>query len=118
MNDKENALADLSELEAYICNRFKDTGIGTYEHEQFLRWGRAVAKAEEVLKEQSQPKRESQRMLPCKCGYNRRERWYGLDENRNHIVMLKCKKCGFRIVGKNEADAIRNWNAAVSEYVP
>ena len=54
------------------------------------------------------PKRESLAMLPCKCGCVRREHWYG-----NDTEALVCKRCGFKVVGKNGADVIRNWNEAV-----
>lgn len=53
--------------------------------------------------------RESKAMLPCKCGGTRREHWYGVD-----YEALVCKRCGFKVAGKNEMDAIRNWNKAVS----
>lgn len=52
-------------------------------------------------------KKKRERLLPCKCGCNRREHWYGDGET------LKCKKCGFTVKGKNEADVIREWNKAV-----
>lgn len=54
-----------------------------------------------------------EKLLPCICGCKRREHWYGTnDENR---IILKCRKCGFKAAGKNEADARRKWNEAVKE---
>ena len=55
-------------------------------------------------------KRESRKMLPCLCGYNKREHGY----DSNGVVYLVCKRCEFTVCGKNEIDAIRNWNKAVS----
>ena len=54
-------------------------------------------------------KRESRKMLPCRCGYNKRKHLYG-----SNGVYLVCKRCEFTVCGKNEIDAIRNWNKAVS----
>lgn len=45
------------------------------------------------------------KLLPCKCGHNRREHWH-----MQHGVKLKCMGCGEEVVGKNMADAMRNWN--------
>ena len=56
-------------------------------------------------------KRESLAMLPCKCGYNRREHW--LAPNNELCEELRCKKCGFTVAGKNQIDVIRRWNEAV-----
>ena len=53
-------------------------------------------------------KRESRAMLPCKCGGVRREHWYGIGSE-----ILVCKRCGFKVFGKNRTDAIRKWNEAV-----
>ena len=60
-----------------------------------------------TLLEKQPKKKKRERLLPCKCGCNRREHWYGDGES------LKCKKCGFTVKGKNEADVIREWNKAV-----
>ena len=58
------------------------------------------------------------RFLPCKCGYNRREMWFGFDtKTGEHHVELVCKKCGYKVSGKNEADAKREWNESVGEKV-
>ena len=53
-------------------------------------------------------KKESRALLPCTCGCKLRERWYG-----GGGVELVCKKCGKNVEGKNEIDAIRNWNAMI-----
>ena len=63
-----------------------------------------------LLKEQESKKRESRAMLPCKCGSVRREHWYGVD-----MEALVCKRCGFKVIGRNSADAIRKWNEAVKQ---
>ena len=64
----------------------------------------------ELLKELEPKKRESLAMLPCKCGGTRREHWYGIGSEA-----LVCKRCGFKVWGKNATDAIREWNKAVSQ---
>lgn len=61
-----------------------------------------------MLKEQEPKKRESRAMLPCRCGGKLREHWYGIDSES-----LVCKRCGFSVIGKNNADVIRRWNEAV-----
>ena len=58
------------------------------------------------------PRRE--KFLPCKCGCNRREHWYGVGGDPEKQEILVCKRCGFRVYGKSEADARRNWNKAVN----
>ncbi len=63
-----------------------------------------------LLKTQEPKKRESRAMLPCKCGGVRREHWYGID-----CEALVCKRCGFKVIGKNSTDAIRKWNEAVKQ---
>lgn len=63
-----------------------------------------------LLKEQEPKKRESRAMLPCRCGGKLREHWYGIDSES-----LVCKRCGFSVIGKNNADAIRKWNEAVKQ---
>lgn len=63
-----------------------------------------------TVKPEKPNKRESRAMLPCKCGGVRREHWYGIDTE-----LLVCKRCGFKVVGKNSADAIRKWNEAVKQ---
>lgn len=44
--------------------------------------------------------------VPCICGRNRREKWISTDE-----VRYVCRNCGLSVVGTNEADAKRKWNA-------
>lgn len=68
----------------------------------------AIKDALELLKEKYKP-RESRKMLPCKCGCNRREHWYGTRD------VLKCTKCGFEVWGKNTSDVRRKWNEAVKQ---
>ena len=63
-----------------------------------------------LLKEQEPKKRESRAMLPCRCGGKLREHWYGIDSES-----LVCKRCGFSVIGKNNADVIRKWNEAVKK---
>lgn len=63
-----------------------------------------------MLKEQEPKKRESRAMLPCRCGGKLREHWYGIDSES-----LVCKRCGFSVIGKNNADVIRRWNEAVKK---
>ena len=65
----------------------------------------------EAVKERQRP----ERLLPCKCGCRRRERWYGgwYGSNSNNITILKCCKCGFGVGGKNEIDVHKKWNEAV-----
>ena len=55
-------------------------------------------------------KRESRKMLPCMCGYNKREYVY----DSNGVVYLVCKRCGLIVCGKDKMDAVSNWNKAVS----
>lgn len=50
------------------------------------------------------------KLLPCKCGCNRRQHWIGLRE-----YTLRCKNCWFEVSGKNDADVRRRWNDAVSK---
>ena len=56
-------------------------------------------------------KRESLKMLPCKCGCKRREYWCSSGEIG---YGLRCVKCGFSVWGRNMTDAIRKWNEEVS----
>ena len=53
-----------------------------------------------------------EKLLPCKCGCTRREHWFGNKPDRRAILI--CKKCGFEVGGKNQADVRRKWNAAVA----
>lgn len=62
------------------------------------------------LRDQEPKKRESRAMLPCRCGGKLREHWYGIDSES-----LVCKRCGFSVIGKNNADVIRRWNEAVKQ---
>lgn len=52
------------------------------------------------------------KLLPCTCGCNRREHWYGCAGER----FYKCQKCGKRSPsGENENDAKRLWNEMILE---
>lgn len=49
-----------------------------------------------------------EKFLPCKCGCNRRSRWFGT--NGNNAVIAVCEKCGAKAQGKNEREMRHNWN--------
>lgn len=66
----------------------------------------------ELLKAKYKP-RESRKLLPCKCGYNRREHWHS--GSYDNSEGLECMKCGFKVWGKNATDVIRKWNEAVTQ---
>lgn len=70
----------------------------------------SVKDALSFIEEQKPKKRESRAMLPCTCGGKLREHWYGIDSES-----LVCKRCGFSVIGKNNADVIRRWNEAVKQ---
>lgn len=55
------------------------------------------------------PIRKFEKLLPCTCGFNRRERWECLVCGQ-WVIELRCKNCGKSVQGRNEADARRNWN--------
>ena len=57
-------------------------------------------------------KQEHIKLLPCKCGCTRRERWYGVHKDDAYI--LKCKNCGAKAQGRTERKAKLNWNRMVS----
>lgn len=59
------------------------------------------------------PIRKYEKLIPCVCGCNRRDHFYGW-KNGEDIVTLRCKRCGKEAPGRNEADARRNWNNAMS----
>lgn len=50
-------------------------------------------------------------LLPCVCGCNRREKWYGA-----HSIILKCKECGRSATGDTELEAKKQWNRMVEEW--
>lgn len=52
-----------------------------------------------------------EKLLPCVCGNNRRERW-SLSGAYDGIK-LKCTKCGRAAKGKNEREVRHNWNEMV-----
>ena len=53
------------------------------------------------------------KLLPCKCGCNRREHWYGINEDNAFIFV--CEKCGAKAKGRTDREARLNWNRMVSE---
>lgn len=55
-----------------------------------------------------------EKFLPCICGNNRREEWFG---NDGREIIYKCTKCGFGVFGKNRADAKHNWNINVESIM-
>lgn len=97
-------------LSAAICNTFDNIEItrGTGKTPVVLLPLDVAIGISDLLNEWKPKKRESRAMLPCKCGGNRREHWYGADSE-----ILVCKRCGFKVIGKNSTDAIRKWNEAV-----
>ena len=56
-------------------------------------------------------KQEYIKLLPCKCGCNRRSHWGGFNEH--NAVILVCENCGARAQGKTEREARINWNRMV-----
>ena len=59
-------------------------------------------------------RKPSVKCLPCTCGCKRRATWFCTDTNTGErYVKLVCVKCGNSVVGKNEADAKRNWNKMI-----
>lgn len=56
-------------------------------------------------------KQEYIKLLPCKCGCNSREHWYGVKKDDAYI--LKCRNCGAKAKGKTEREARLNWNQMV-----
>ena len=72
------------------------------QYVQWAVWGyTGLALAKPVQK-------KSRALLPCFCGCNQRERWYG-----SGGIELVCKRCGKSVEGKSEAEARRNWNAMI-----
>lgn len=49
-------------------------------------------------------------LLPCVCGCNRRETWYGSGDK---AYTLKCKVCGIEAAGARMRDARHNWNKMI-----
>lgn len=61
------------------------------------------------------PIKKYERFLPCKCGCNRRDHIYCSNCKTGHdYVVLKCKKCGLKAYGTNEATAKQHWNKVMS----
>ncbi len=55
-------------------------------------------------------KQRTEKFLPCTCGSNRRETWFGPDG-----CSLICIKCGKRSKGKTISEAKHNWNLMILE---
>ena len=53
------------------------------------------------------------KMLPCKCGYKSRARYY----SAGGFVTVKCNNCGFSVTGRTEANARLNWNKAINKMI-
>lgn len=50
--------------------------------------------------------KKPEKLLPCKCGCNRREKWFGVDNE-----FYKCKKCGYLSnCYPNDAALRKGWN--------
>lgn len=58
-------------------------------------------------------KQEYVRFLPCKCGCNKRERWFGFASEKAYI--FRCVKCGVEAQGRTEKEAKLNWNRMMEE---
>ena len=56
--------------------------------------------------------KKREKLLPCTCGCNRREHWDRLSQGE-WFNLLVCAKCGKEAEGKNEYDAIHNWNEMI-----
>lgn len=53
-------------------------------------------------------KQEYIKLLPCKCGCNSREHWYGI--NKDNAYILICRNCRAEAQGGTEREAKLNWN--------
>ena len=51
-----------------------------------------------------------EKLLPCICGCNRRETWYGQGDR---AYILKCKVCDRESYGKTLKEARSNWNRMI-----
>lgn len=51
-----------------------------------------------------------EKFLPCKCGHNRRKRYYGFYSGKGSYERYVCTKCGYYVDGKTEKEAKHNWN--------
>ena len=55
------------------------------------------------------------KLLPCKCGKARAEKWYGLSSATKN-VLYKCPECGLKTDAYNtDRKARETWNKLVSE---
>ena len=46
-------------------------------------------------------------LLPCTCGCNRREHWFGIGFNK---YGLRCERCGIHVWGSSEEGVRKTWN--------
>ena len=60
-----------------------------------------------IIKDNPMPK-----LIPCKCGCNKRTLWYDMLYD---TLTYKCKKCGYSVTGKNERHLREKWNKEMSE---
>lgn len=109
MNEKERIIG---RLDAALMQMHSPEGY-EYTSEDVNELERAAWDALNLLQESNLiKKKERVKLLPCRCGYNRRAHcWFVAGNNIQEILV--CKKCGFEVGGKNEEDARRNWNEAV-----
>lgn len=57
--------------------------------------------------------KQYEKFLPCTCGCNRREMWFGNTKERS--VIYKCMRCGLEVCGENKEAAKREWNKKIKE---
>ena len=56
--------------------------------------------------------KKREKLLPCTCGCKRREHWDSLRDGE-WLVVLKCERCRKEACGKNETEAVHNWNEMI-----
>lgn len=54
-----------------------------------------------------------EKLLPCTCGCNRRERWTAYSTDHSGHIKLVCERCGKYVYGKTEREVRHNWNEAI-----
>lgn len=58
-----------------------------------------------------------EKFLPCKCGHNRRKKYYALyNSGLGYSYRYMCTKCGYFVDGKTEKEAKHNWNEEMRGY--
>lgn len=55
------------------------------------------------------------KLVPCKCGCNRRNRYYSI-RNGQSIVKLECKKCGDWVAAETDSKASLAWNKKMGAF--